>query len=264
MHTEIEASLNGLGGRVACVVTGIEQAGPRELISLNPEMVFPSASLIKVAILVELARRLAEPGSALTWETRLAVPDEARVPSAGVLASLSPELRPTIQDLAHLMIAISDNTASNVLLDLLGMEAINATMRDLGLKATRLERRFMDFEARQAGRDNWTTAADMTLLLAHIHANRVPERARLLQMLLQQNENYILPPYWGEETLFAHKTGGLVGIMHDAGILYRSLDDPEPLLIVVLTAEQPDIPWTTFQLARVGRTLRQEWLQNQA
>lgn len=260
---EIGLIFKGMEGRAACVVISMEQAGPRELFSFNPEMVFPSASLIKVPILVELARQLAQPGNTITWDTRLAVPDEARAPSAGVLADLSPDLRPTIQDLAYLMITLSDNTASNMLLDLLGMESINATMRELGLQATRLERRFMDFEARQAGRDNWATAADMALLLSHIQANHVPERTRLLQILLRQNLNHILPPYWGEETLFAHKTGGLPGLMHDAGILYRAPDDPEPLIIVALTAEQPDIPLTNLNLARIGRTLRQEWLQEQ-
>ncbi|MGH2510511.1 MAG: serine hydrolase, partial [Ktedonobacteraceae bacterium] len=195
---------------------------------------------------------------------RLVVPAAARVPSDGVLANLSPDLRPTIHDLAHLMITISDNTASNVLLDLLGMDAINASMRELGLQATRLERRFIDFEARRAGRDNWTTAADMALLLAHIHQQRVPERERLLQILLRQNDYHVLPAYWNEELLFAHKTGGLPGIMHDAGLLYCTLDDPTPLVIAVLTAEQPDIAVTNLNLSRLGRAIRQEWMPEPA
>jgi beta-lactamase class A len=187
----------------------------------------------------------------------------ARAPSDGVLANLSPDLRPTIHDIAHLMITISDNTASNVLLDLLGIETINATMRELGLHSTRLERRFMDFEARKAGRDNWTTAADMVLLLSHIYAGRVPERERLLNILLRQNDYSILPAYWGEDEPFAHKTGGLEGIMHDAGILFRAPDDQRtPLIVAVLTAEQTDTPLTRLTLARVGRALRQSWLEH--
>jgi beta-lactamase class A len=260
MRTDIELILSGLGGRAACVVVD----GSCELVSFNPEMVFPAASLAKLPILVELARQLAEPGSAYTWETRLEVPAGAHVPSDGVLGDLLPGLRPTIRDVAHLMITISDNTASNMLLDLLGMESINATMRELGLKGTRLERRFIDFEARKAGRDNWTTAADMALLLSHIQHNRIPSREILLQILLRQNDYHILPAYWEDEGLFAHKTGGLPGIMHDAGILCRVLDDPQPLIIVALTAEQPDLPLTNLNLARIGRAIRQEWLEEQA
>ncbi|HEX4715504.1 MAG TPA: serine hydrolase [Ktedonobacteraceae bacterium] len=261
MHSDLELILNGLGGRAACVAISMGQEEPRSLLSLHADEVFPAASLAKVPILAELARQLAQPESTLTWETRPNVLDTARVPSDGVLADLSPDLRPTLHDLAHLMITISDNTASNVLLDLVGMDAVNATMRDLGLQATRLERRFIDFEARKAGRDNWTTAADMTLLFSLIASGRVPEHERLLTILLHQNDYSILPAYWGEDGLFAHKTGGLEGVMHDAGILFRAREDRrEPLIVAALTAEQADIPLTRLTLARVGRALRQVWL----
>ena len=262
MQNEVELLLSRLGGRAACAAISQEQAGPRVLVEINPGAVFPAASLAKVPILVELARRLARPDCEYSWETRLEVPNEARVASDGVLADLSPDLRPTIQDVAHLMITISDNTASNMLLDLLGMEAINATMRELGLRETRLERRFIDFEARRAGRDNWTTAAEMVQLFEHIYHGRVPERDRLIKMLLRQNHYELLSAYWGEDEPFAHKTGGLAGIKHDAGILFRALDNwQQPLIIAALTSEQPDLPLAQLHLARVGRVLRQSWLR---
>jgi beta-lactamase class A len=261
LQHEIEELLRPLGGRVACLAVSEEQTGARSLVAVRADEIFPAASLAKVPILVELARRLAQPSSAYTWETRLEVPAEARVASDGVLAELSPQLRPTIQDIAHLMITISDNTASNLLLDLLGMEAINATMRELGLRHTRLERRFIDFAARRAGRDNWTTAADMVLLFEHIYHGRVPERERLINILLRQNDYRILPGYWGEDEPFAHKTGGLAGIMHDAGLLFHARDDwREPLILAVLSSEQLDLPLTQLQLARAGRAIRQAWL----
>lgn len=262
MQAEIEQILARLGGRAACVAISQEQLAPRELVSVNPDEVFPAASLAKVPILVELARRLAQPESAYSWETQLEVPAEARVASDGVLAELSPNLRPTIQDIAHLMITISDNTAANLLLDLLGMEAINATMRDLGLRGTRLERRFIDFEARRAGRDNWTSAADMVLLFEQIYRGRVPEHERLIKILLRQNDYHILPGYWDEDEPFAHKTGGLPEVMHDAGVLFRGVDNwQEPLIVALLTAEQSDLPLTRLHLARAGRILRQGWLE---
>ena len=261
MESNIELNLRGLGGQVACLAQCVEQGGARTLCSLNPDEVFPAASLAKVPILVELARQLARPGSEYSWETRLEVADSARVSSDGVLADLSPELRPTIHDVAHLMITISDNTASNLLLDLVGMESVNASMRALGLRNTRLERRFIDFEARRAGRDNWTSAADMVLLFSHIYAGCVPEYERLLKILLRQNDYRILPAYWGGQTPFAHKTGGLEGIIHDAGILFRApVDSRRPLIVAALTAAQDDVPLTQFTLARVGRALRQKWL----
>lgn len=266
MDTDFEQILNGLGGRVACFALSMNQEESQEnsvsLLDLNGDVVFPAASLAKVPILVTLARQLAQSSSGATWNTQIEVPEAARVPSDGVLADLSPMFRPTIHDLAHLMITISDNTAANVLLDLVGMETVNSTMRELGLRSTRLERRFMDFEARGAGRDNWTTAADMVLLLGHIYLGHIPERERLLKILLRQNDYKILPAYWGEDIPFAHKTGGLEGVMHDAGILFHALDDQRVLIVAALTAEQADIPFTQLTLARLGRSLRESWLKD--
>lgn len=257
MQTQIERELAALGGRAACIVMRLDEAAPRELVSINPDLRFPSASLIKVPLLVEVARQV-EFGM-LAWETRYAVSGAARVGSAGVLADLSAELRPTLHDLAHLMITISDNTASNLLLDLVGMEAVNTTMQQLGLTSTRFERRFMDFAARQAGRENWTTAGDMALLLSYLCIDLLPGRDIMLNMLLRQNDMTLLPVYWGEEVPFAHKTGGLEGILHDAGILYppETLVVPQtvpvPLIIVVMTAEQADEALTRYTLARIGK-----------
>jgi len=265
MNTDFELILNGLGGRVACFALSASREESQEdsasLLDLNGDVVFPAASLAKVPILVTLARQLAK-SSTHTWETQVEVSEAARVPSDGVLADLSPAFRPTIHDLAHLMITISDNTAANVLLDLVGMETVNATMRELHLHSTRLERRFIDFEARKAGRDNWTTAADMALLLGHIYLGHIPERERLLKILLRQNDYKILPAYWGEDVPFAHKTGGLEGVMHDAGILFHEPDDQRVLIVAALTAEQADLPLTQLTLARLGRSLRESWLKD--
>ena len=253
MQAEVERELVGLGGKTACVVVRMAEGGPEELVTRNADMVFPAASLIKVPLLIEVALQV-EFGL-LSWETRYTVSDATRVGSDGVLADLSPGLRPTLRDLAHLMITISDNTASNMLLDLVGMEAVNTTMRNLGLMETRIERRFIDFEARKAGRDNWTTAADMVLLFSFFCSELLPGKDMMLEMLLRQNDYTILPAYWGEDVPFAHKTGGLPGIMHDAGILYPPNEPDVPLIIAVLTSDQVDEPLTRLTLARVGRII---------
>ncbi len=259
MQAELASLFESLGGRVACLVSHLEQTGPRTLFALQQDLVFPAASLAKVPILVTLALRLADTAFPYTWQTPLPVSASARVTSDGVLADLSQNWQPTIEDLAYLMITISDNSASNVLLDLLGMECVNTTMLRLGLQHTRLERRFMDIAARQAGRDNWTTAGDMALLFSLLLSEHIPSSARLLQILRRQHDHTLLSAYWEEDGLFAHKTGGLPGIVHDVGLLFNEPDDPQPLLIVVLTAEQEDVPLTTLTLARVGRALRGAW-----
>ncbi|HEV2654107.1 MAG TPA: serine hydrolase, partial [Ktedonobacteraceae bacterium] len=108
MQKTIETTLASLGGRYACIVLQLNEAAPGELVSLNSDLLFPAASLAKLPILVEVARQV-EAGK-LSWETRYSVTEAARVQSDGVLADLLPDLQPTLHDLAHLMIAISDNT----------------------------------------------------------------------------------------------------------------------------------------------------------
>ena len=256
MQKTIELSLTSLNGRFACVVIQLDKAAPRELVTINADMTFPAASLAKLPILVEVARQVGI--GYLSWETRYKVSEATSVHNTGVLADLLPDLQPTLHDLAHLMITISDNTAANMLLDLVGRQAINITMHQMGLASTWLERRFIDFEARKAGRDNWTTAGDMALLLSYLCTGILPDHERLLSMLLCQNNRTILPAYWGEEIPFAHKTGELPGIMHDAGILYPPNMVETPFIIVVLTSGMKDEPLTRYTLARLGSTIYNE------
>ena len=256
MQAEIEHELVTLHGKASCIVVRLEKASPQEMVSINPEQLFPAASLAKVPILVEVARQV-EFGM-LAWDTPYPIPTHAHTKSSGVLADLSPDLRPTLRDLAYLMITLSDNTASNVLLDIVGMDAVNVTMHQLGLYETRIERHFMDMAAREAGQENWTTAGDMALLFSFFCADVLPGRDEMLKMLLHQNDNASVPAYWSEEIPYAHKTGELAGIIHDAGILHPPYPQPAtqpPLIIVVMTAEQNDVPLTRYTMARIGHII---------
>ena len=259
MQKTIELGLTSLGGRFACIVVQLDKAAPRELVTINADMPFPAASLAKLPVLVEVARQV-EAGL-LSWETRYKVPETTGINNTGVLADLLPDLQPTLHDLAHLMITISDNIAANMLLNLVGMQAINVTMQHLGLTSTWLERRFLDFDARKAGRDNWTTAGDIALLLSYLCTGMLPDHERLLSILLCQNDRTILPAYWGEEVPFAHKTGELPGILHDAGILYPPDMIETPFIIVAMTSEITDAPLTRYTLARVGGTIYNDIMQ---
>ncbi len=258
MQAEIERELATLGGNSACIVMRLEEASPQELASISPERRFPAASLAKVPILVEVARQV-EFGT-LAWDTRYPILTESYATNSDVLANLSVDLHPTLRDLAHLMIAVSDNTASNVLLDIVGMEAVNVTMHQLGLYDTHIERHFIDFVARKAGQENWTTAGDMALLFSFLCADVLPGRNEMLNMLLRQNDTSSIPAYWDEEIPYAHKTGELAGILHDAGILYPPYPQSatqSPLVIVVMTEEQNNVPLTRFTMARIGRIILQ-------
>lgn len=183
---------------------------------------FQAASTIKVLILIAVARAL-ETGT-LNPSTRIVPAPHTRVGGSGVLNRLSHDLAPTIADHAWLMTAISDNTASNVLIDAVGFAAICELQGDLGLVATMLHRHFMSTATKRRPQDpsNSVSAADLTTTLAAIATDQVasPERCAWMRSLLgdQQYRDGIarhLP--LGVD--YAGKTGWQSGIVHDCGLL---------------------------------------------
>jgi beta-lactamase class A len=187
----------------------------------NAHLRLPSASLIKLPIL------------AVFWETveagrldpneRVTVPAEAlRVEGTGVLKALAPGLQPTWSDLATVMITVSDNVATNLIIDRLGMDTIQAWIDTAGLAETRIERRMMDRTAMSAGRGNWTSAADMDVLLSAVAAGTCVsgEASRRMRRVLEaQQIQDRLPRRLGDGMRVANKTGNFADVIHDAGIV---------------------------------------------
>lgn len=130
---------------------------------------FRAASTIKVLVLIALARAL--DAGTLDLANRIVPAPHTRVGGSSVLNRLSDHLAPTIADHAWLMTAISDNIASNVLIDAVGLPAIRAMAHELGLAETVLHRHFMN-EKRPDEPSNSVSAADLTAMLAAIATDR--------------------------------------------------------------------------------------------
>lgn len=223
-------------------------------IAIRAEDVFPAASLAKLPIAVELLRR-ADLGQ-FDLAERLDTSAEPRVGGGGVLDYLDPATRLTLADLCYLMIGVSDNTAANFLLDLVGMGEVNETLSRLNLPRTRLARRFMDFEARAAHRDNLTSAADMVGLLSLLRGAAIPGAARLRAFLAGQQLDEDLKELLPLSARLAHKTGSLDGLFHDAGIL---TGPGGACVYCVLTADQSSVPTARGAIAAILRELWNEW-----
>src|SRR5207237_8920993 len=110
-----------------------------EIYSLNGDERVPTASTIKIAVMIETFARVAE-GRA-KWTDELVLTKAARYGGSGVLPELSDGLRLTLRDCVNLMMLVSDNTATNMVLDYLTTDAVNARMDSLGFKQTRIMRR---------------------------------------------------------------------------------------------------------------------------
>lgn len=182
--------------------------------------VLPSASLIKLPVLAAFWQTVS--AGLLDPEERVRVPAHARVEGTGVLKALAPDLEPTWHDLATLMITVSDNVATNLVIDRLGLETIQAWIDQAGLADTRLQRRMMDRAAMAAGKHNLTSAADIETLLFAVatgtcvsaHASRQMRRALDAQQIQDRLARRV-----PETVRVTNKTGNVDDVVHDAGIL---------------------------------------------
>ena len=220
------------GCTVGCAVWDAQN--DETLASYREELVFKSASLIKTPIML-CALEEVEKGQ-LSLETLIPVQpchcvgDEEPVIRNGTDIPLAV--------LLEYMITDSNNSATNVLIDLLGMEKINACSQRIGLHDTLLRRHMLDYEAARQGRENRTSALDMRRLYTLLHQGEVltPFQCETaLPILLRQHDKELLL-FANPEQKAAHKTGGLADIAHDAGILYG----PKRTLIFAVLVTAPD------------------------
>ncbi len=201
-----------------------------QTLAMQEHQVFPSASLIKVPILAEVFRRVEEEG--LNLDDTLVMRAEDQVPGSGVLKDLTPGTRYSLRDLSTLMITVSDNTATNLLIDYLTVDAVNALLRRLGLSQTSLERRLERVPA-QVTRVNRTTAYEMAHLMELLATGRLVSQEvsrRMIDRLQRCQAPSALAPqpddprYMGQLPAIqvAHKTGSLAQARHDSGIVFHA------------------------------------------
>ena len=189
-------------------------------IEINSNDVYQSASLIKLPILFEALRQI-EAGT-LQKDRLLTIHEGDKIGDTGVLQALKVNQLP-VQDLLSLMIIVSDNSATNLIIELIGKSSINATMSSIGMKNSRLQRKMLDFNAILSGRDNFTTAADIVLCLKKgVNGDSFNRQSKNMfhSFLLEQQFKEKLPVYMDDTLLkIGNKTGELPGVEHDCGII---------------------------------------------
>ena len=216
-----------------------------------------AASTIKIAILIAVFRAI--DAGKLRLDERRPLRDADKVPGSGVLKALRDGLSLSLHDLAHLMIAISDNSASNMLIDAVGLDAVNAAIRDLGCTGTVLGRRFYGRAALPGEPENLTTARDLTRLLAAILGDRAASAgscAAMLDYLRGQTHLDRLARHLPESLPYAGKTGTLIGTALDAGIIFA----PAQTLIVAAIANELPGPFAAEDtMGQLALAAAREW-----
>jgi len=262
------AGFDGVAGMAAHNLTTGERVG------VNDALSFPTASMIKIVVLLELVRACAA-GRAV-WSERVTLRRSDRTIGSGLLLDFDEGANLTLRDLAVMMMAISDNTATNILIDRLGKAAINQAAREAGMTETELRNR-IDFDLIRESNDNLavTTPRDFARFLAALRRGEVVPPGQVEQVLgIMRIQKYIEPlrkhlpfnPYGAEigeppEVWVASKTGSLKGARCEGGIVHTPRAEWS---LCVMTRDCPDEAWTSEHagvrlLSEVSRVVYQAW-----
>lgn len=282
---DLRGRLQRLARRLDGVIgIGVKAAWDGDEIYVEPDRPFPTASVFKIPVLIELLLQ-AEEGR-LSLDERVAVTEALKSPGSGVLKELSSSPHVSLSDLAMLMIIISDNTATDILVQRVGVEALNRRLAAWGFAATRVpmdcrrllfeiagrpdgpytpemrvevEKMLRTRERAFTGRayadsdNNLTTPREMIRLLEMLVADRPLSprvREQALFFMRKQQIRDRLPLHLPPDTDIAHKTGSIGGVRNDAGILFVPRG---PVLVCALTRDLKDDLAGAAAIAEVGR-----------
>lgn len=251
LQARIEQEIAASGAQIGVAIRHIESGAT---LMIDADQPVPLASVVKIPVLVEAFRQLR--AGRFHLDDRWTLRHEFKALGSGILTQFDDGLTPTVRDLLTLMIIISDNTATDILFDRLGIDAINAHMHELGLAHTHVAQTltaiFKDmlpspdpdqdrhalarWEAEHGVRrdgfayslgpdNNVSTPRDMTRLVELIFKAEILDREAcdaMLDIMLKQQLNDRLPRFLPPGTRIAHKTGTFSGVRNDCGIIYAS------------------------------------------
>ncbi len=196
----------------------------------NPNKVFPQASAIKIPILWQLETEASE--GKLSLDERLPIDPTNGAGGCGILQHFCKGgSHLSLADLAMLMITLSDNVATNLLIDRISIAAINKPLIRIGLKETRLRRHMMDFDAQNSGIENTSTPAEslqLMCMLYQLSAKQDPIANKVLKMLRLKKESPLadaLPA----SAIVANKPGMLDGLRTEWAIVNSTSKTGQPI-----------------------------------
>jgi beta-lactamase class A len=262
LEADIKAEFARTEGDFAIAFQNLQE--PQEELLINANESFHAASTMKTPVLLEVYKQ-AEAGR-FSLDDSLIVKNEFKSIVDSSLYSLSPEddsysllyeqvgQPQSIRDLSYNMIIASSNLATNIVIELVGADKVTQTLRDMGANDIMVLRGVEDTKAYRAGLSNSTTAYDLMLLFEQIaQGEAVSEEAsqEMIDILLDQKFNEMIPAQLPAEVKVAHKTGWITGLHHDSGIVY--LPDGRKYVLVLLSKNLPDEEAGVETLATVSK-----------
>jgi beta-lactamase class A len=237
-----------------------------EEIFINEHTMFHAASTMKAPVMVEVYKQAT--AGKFSLKDSLLIKNEFKSILDSSTYSLTPESdsdtliykhvgeKRTVYSLLYDMIIISSNLATNLIVELVDAKNVTQTMRDIGAKDMQVLRGVEDGKAYEAGLNNQVTAYDLMLLYETI-ANEETVNAEasmaMIDILLDQRFNDIIPAKLPKEVKVAHKTGSITGVRHDSGIVF--LPDGRKYILVLLSKDLQDADAGIEAMANVSEMI---------
>ncbi|WKN32950.1 class A beta-lactamase-related serine hydrolase [Porifericola rhodea] len=264
LRTVIEEIFASTEGDFALAFKDLSEEGDSLFIQADES--FHAASTMKTPLLLEVYKQ-AEAGR-FRLDDSLLVKNEFKSIVDSSLYSLSPEddtyhmlyqqlgQKQSIFDLTYQMIIASSNLATNIVIELVGAQNTTRSMRSLGAKDIQILRGVEDIKAYRQGLSNTTTAYDLILMFEALATDKIlsdSSRKAIIDILLDQKFNEMIPAHLPDNVKVAHKTGWISGLHHDSGIVY--LPDGRKYVLVLLSKNLTDEEAGVATLAQASRLI---------
>lgn len=228
----------------ATVAVSVRDQSSNTSLDILPDRSFHAASTMKVPVQIEVWRRIQS--RSISLDSTLEVKNSFRSIVDGSIYQIEDDSddaiyqrlgqQMTITELVYQMITVSSNLATNLLIDFLGAESIQATVDSLGASGMRVLRGVEDIKAFNQGLSNSTTASALaTLMEAISHGEAISSLAdqTMVDVLKDQQFNEMIPAGLPSDVIVAHKTGQITQIHHDAAIIYPPNSPPYVLVVLI-------------------------------
>ena len=223
LHEQFEARMRQVAQRLDGVAGyAIQDLATSESFYLNADLVFPTASSIKLAVLLELMRQAQEGKLVLDEKHTIRRKETTVGDDEPILAMLGDgTVSMTLRDIATFMVVLSDNSATNILIDRLGLDNINSEIARLGLRETHLRRKMIDIEAARQGGENVSTPREMMTLVEKVHAGNVldPAHTKDYFSLLALPKDSLFHKALPSTVTIEDKPGALDAVRCDTGVI---------------------------------------------
>jgi beta-lactamase class A len=264
LDEQVKAQIATFKGRVSLYAKNLDTG---ETYAVNADERVRTASTIKIAVMIEAFARVTE-GKA-KWSDELVLTKEKKVSGSGIMGELSDGLRLTLRDAVTLMMTLSDNTATNLVLDLLTTDAVNARMESLGIKNIKINRKVMSGGESMAGKDpenkkyglGFATPREMVLVMEKLERGEIISPAvskEMIDLMKKEQVRYAIGRSMPDSPL-ASKYGALDRLRSAVGIIYSKRGK---IAMAISCDDMPEIIWSVDNPAYLLMSQLSETLVN--